>query len=85
MQSNEFDSFPKYYESKKGINQENQMIGNQTSLAVKLLKEGLIDKVEGNYSAANGGVRVTLSSADADPAAPGVEVTAKFEMVWGSF
>ena len=42
-------------------------------------------KVEGNYSAANGGVKVTLSSADADPAAPGVEVTAKFEMVWGSF
>lgn len=42
-------------------------------------------KVEGNYSDANGGVKVTLSSVDADPAVPGVEVTAKFEMVWGSF
>ena len=42
-------------------------------------------KVEGNYSDANGGVKVTLSSVDADPATPGVEVTAKFEMVWGSF
>ena len=42
-------------------------------------------KVEGNYSDANGGVKVTLSSVDADPATPGVEVTAKFEMIWGSF
>lgn len=61
LQSNEFDSFPKYYESKKGINQENQMIGNQTSLAVKLLKEGLIDKVEGNYSVLMNGFYATTT------------------------
>ncbi len=45
-----FDSFPNFYNSKKAILLENEMITAQTSLAANLLKANLIDEVYGNYS-----------------------------------
>lgn len=43
-------TYPEFYGSKKAIKQENEMVENQSKLAAKLLKEGLIDEVYGNYS-----------------------------------
>ena len=42
--------FPEFNNSKQAITQENQMVSSQANLAAKLLKEGLIDEVNGNYS-----------------------------------
>lgn len=61
LTSNDYDSFPEYYESKKGISQENQMIGQQSSLAAKLLKDGLIDSVKGNFSVLMNGFYATTT------------------------
>ena len=48
--SNKYDSYPEFYNSKEAIKQENAMVTKQSDLASKLLKEGLISEVYGNYS-----------------------------------
>lgn len=50
LNSNKYDSYPEFYNSKEAIKQENAMAAKQSDLASKLLKEGLISEVYGNYS-----------------------------------
>lgn len=50
LNSSKYDSYPEFYNSKEAIKQENAMVVKQTDLASKLLKEGLISEVYGNYS-----------------------------------
>lgn len=50
LNSSKYDSYPEFYNSKEAIKQENSMVVKQTDLASKLLKEGLISEVYGNFS-----------------------------------
>lgn len=50
LSSNLEISYPEFYGSKQAIKQENEMVDKQSKLAAKLLKEGLIDEIYGNYS-----------------------------------
>ena len=50
LANKEFSSYPDFYNSKRAIAQENELVNSQVNLAKQLLKAGLIDEIGGNYS-----------------------------------
>ncbi len=56
-----FETLPNFVDSKSGIKAYNKMANQQLSLANDLLKKGLVESVDGNYSVLLNGIHATTT------------------------